>query len=298
MIKGINLTVNDSITNTKLHQLVESATVTKNVITDQVAIVTTEDADTLLIYDISEDVLKKASLDKIKITIVDSQVTTSKIANNAITNVKMADASVGTSEIIDGSVSKIKLASEQQIPTGVVWNYFGTTAPTGWILLDGRTIGNASSSATSRANADTADLFALLWNSLANSEAAVSTGRGASAAADYAANKTITLPDARGRILVGKDDMGGSAASRMTSGGSGLDGATLGKAGGAQTHTLTISELAVHSHLVDYVNNANTGGSAGNVGGASTSKGTQNSGLGSAHNNVQPSLIANQIIKL
>ena len=45
---------------------------------------------------------------------------------------------------------------------------------------------------------------------------------------------TFNLPDLRGRIEVGKDDMGGSAASRITSGVSGINGATLGAAGGSQ----------------------------------------------------------------
>lgn len=70
-----------------------------------------------------------------------------------------------------------------------------------WLLLDGKTIGDASSSATGRANADTETLFTLLWTNCANAECPVSGGRGASAAADFAAHKTLTLPDARGLAL-------------------------------------------------------------------------------------------------
>lgn len=72
------------------------------------------------------------------------------------------------------------------------------TAPAGWLLIDGKTIGNAASGATSRANADTAALFAELWafpaasTPIFDSAGAVST-RGASAAADFAANKRIAL---------------------------------------------------------------------------------------------------------
>jgi len=104
-------------------------------------------------------------------------------------------------------------------PTGTVSDYIGSTAPSGWLFLDGRTIGSASSGATNRANADTQALYELLWNSMANAEAPVSSGRGASAAADFAANKTITIPDARGRVIAGRDNMGGTAANRLTSGG-------------------------------------------------------------------------------
>ena len=46
---------------------------------------------------------------------------------------------------------------------------------------------------------------------------------------------TFNLPDLRGRGLFGKDDMGGSAANRITAGGSGITGTALGAAGGAET---------------------------------------------------------------
>lgn len=68
------------------------------------------------------------------------------------------------------------------------------SADPGWIMLDDGTIGSAASGASTRANADTSDLFAHLWTTYADFICPVSTGRGASAAADYAANKTIRLP--------------------------------------------------------------------------------------------------------
>lgn len=119
----------------------------------------------------------------------------------------------------------------------------------GAVRCNSRTIGDASSGATERANADTADLFAYLWNNYANGQAAVSTGRGASAAADFAAHKTIALPDHRGAIIVGFDDMGNSAASLLgsapvVSGSAILAGSILG----ANTHTLSTGEAPAHTH--------------------------------------------------
>lgn len=76
-----------------------------------------------------------------------------------------------------------------------------TTADNGWVLSNDGTIGNASSSATTRANADTASLFEFLWNTFSDAIAPVSSGRGASAAADFAANKTIQLLRIAGRAL-------------------------------------------------------------------------------------------------
>ena len=174
------------------------------------------------------------------------------------------------------------------------------------MLASGRTIGSAASSATERANDDCYALFVLLWNSLANSEAAVSGGRGANADSDWSANKTIALPDLRGRVTAGKDNMGGTTASRLTSAGSGITGTTLGVAGGTETHTLTAGQsgLPSHSHSLTatYISAAFANRSAGGGSDVSYAAGTSGSAGGtsasSAHQNTQPTYIVNKIIKL
>jgi hypothetical protein len=112
------------------------------------------------------------------------------------------------------------------VPVGAVMQWLSNTAPTGYLLLQGGTIGNAASGGTLRANADCSQLFEFLWTNLANAQAAVSSGRGASAAADFAANKTITVPDMRQRFPIG------TAASGT--------GATLGGTGGNIDHTHSV----------------------------------------------------------
>lgn len=102
---------------------------------------------------------------------------------------------------------------DDYVRTGDIIGLFQSGGKDSWVRLNGKTIGNASSGGTERANADTANLFAYLWNNVPDTYAPVSSGRGASAAADYAANKIITLPSARGRPLVGIDDMGAGAAN-------------------------------------------------------------------------------------
>jgi len=125
--------------------------------------------------------------------------------------------------------------------TGDLKNRYVNSTHTGWVRCNGRTVGSASSGAAERANADVQALFEFLWG--ADPNLTVSTGRGASANADWLANKTITLPDFRGRVLAALDDMGNSAAGRVTSGGSGITGTTLGAAGGAQAVTLNATMI-------------------------------------------------------
>lgn len=210
------------------------------------------------------------------------------------------------------------------LPTGLgPMPWTGTTAPTGWVRCNGRTIGNASSAATERANADTEDLFTHLWTNYANAELAVSSGRGVSAAADYAANKTIALPDMKGRTFFGLDDMGASAAGRL---GSAITSATTnGATGGAETTTLSITHMPAHDHgggshthvisqLIGggtWLNDGtvNTAGSVGYFPKAQNSTGTNSTntpsttvissqGSGTAFSNMPPAFLGTWIIKL
>ena len=50
--------------------------------------------------------------------------------------------------------------------------------------------------------------------------------------------------------MAGKDDMGGTAAGRLTAAGSGVAGTALGAAGGAETHRLTGGQMPRHSHHI------------------------------------------------
>lgn len=120
------------------------------------------------------------------------------------------------------------------LATGDVKVRYGTGILTGFVRLNGRTLGSSTSGATERANADTQVLFEYLWNTDAN--LAVSGGRGVSSIADWSANKTITLPDMRGRGLQALADMGNTAATLTTA--SCATPTTLGTACGTETKTI------------------------------------------------------------
>lgn len=125
------------------------------------------------------------------------------------------------------------------VPTGTVTHHLGSTAPTGWVIRDGKTIGSATSGATGRANADTLALFTKLWTEMDNTvdggafhiqdSSGTPTGRGASALADFNANKRMPLPDDRGR-----HDQG------LNTSGSGINpSGTLGVSQAGQTKSVT-----------------------------------------------------------
>lgn len=214
----------------------------------------------------------------------------------------------------------IRAALNRAAPIGMMVQYLGTSAPTGWVLGDGSTIGNSLSGATGRADDDTEDLFSFLWTNFANTEliiqtsAGAATTRGLSASADFAANKRIPTPDIRGRIPLGNDSMGGTSANRVTD----TEADTNGKTEGEESHVLTESELAAHNHGF-LIKNAVPGGftalgpancfartsqSGGSIAVSDTpdtlipDASIADAGGNAAHNNVQPYITVYYIIKL
>lgn len=151
------------------------------------------------------------------------------------------------------------------VPAGVLSPFAGSVAPAGYLLCDG--------SAVSRTTF--AGLYAVIG---------VTYGPGNG-------STTFNLPDARGRTLVGLS--------------SDTEFNTLGKKYGTKTHTLTITETAPHTHLQRALSGviASGGGSAlagmAYTGGTyvDSSAFTASSGGGDPHNNVQPSMTVNYIIK-
>lgn len=165
------------------------------------------------------------------------------------------------------------------IPVSTVLDFAGSTAPTGYLLCFGQAISRTT--------------FAALF-------AAVSTAYGVGDG-----STTFNIPDGRGRIGAGKDDMGGVVANRLTTAASGVNGVALGATGGEQAHALIIAELAAHTHPLTLQSAG--GNSLGTppayfsgdtaLSGISPTATTSSTGSGTAHNNVQPTIVFNKIIK-
>lgn len=156
----------------------------------------------------------------------------------------------------DGDV----IISGGDLTTGALVPSLDTGNVSGFVRANGRTIGNASSAATERAADNVQALFEKLWAKDVGAFEVIG-GRGASALADWAANKQIYLPDFRGRTLFGANSMGAGNSGRLSlaniqttgadqntagTGGAGPD--VIGSHGGAETVALTEAQLAAHDH--------------------------------------------------
>lgn len=109
----------------------------------------------------------------------------------------------GTSDIVDHSITKEKLAftpisSSDVSTTGDAKESLNSEPDEGWIIFtEGTSIGDANSGATNRANADTKNLFVLLWalsNTTVQTSEGVATSKGTSGTADFENQKRLVIP--------------------------------------------------------------------------------------------------------
>lgn len=150
------------------------------------------------------------------------------------------------------------------LPIGSIVAFASDTIPSGWLLCDGRAVSRTTYS----------ELFNVIGLSY------VEDGY------EWLDEERFPLPNPKGRTLVGKDSTD-------------TDFNTLGKTSGEKTHTLTVDEMPSHKHSMNF------GDSAGGDGSGfvySSTSGNNNvfmleTGGGQAHNNLQPSLTLNFIIK-
>jgi microcystin-dependent protein len=180
--------------------------------------------------------------------------------------------------LVDATVAKAKLASDVypvlQVPTGTVQMFAGSAAPTNYVLCDGANYDGASPTY--------AALFALIGTTYGNSGGA----------------GHFNVPDLKGRVVVGLD---GGASRTPTI-------AALGATDGAATVTLTAAQsgLPAHTHdmspnYVSYSGGTQALGGGGAQGDGGNATGGVHGGAqpaAQAHQNLQPSIGLNYIIRL
>lgn len=185
---------------------------------------------------------------------------------------KRTNAIFGSVKVYKSSVDSWTYLSTPEI--GDIKQSVHSSAHNGWLKCDGTAVSRTTY----------ADLFAIISTNFGS-------GNGTT---------TFNLPDARGRVL------------GTTGAGSGLTSRSLGASVGAETHTLTVGEMPVHSHGVtdpghthSYTNNTNdqntdnafaseTAADQADLTATTASSTTgitiNNAGGGGAHNNMQPTL--------
>jgi microcystin-dependent protein len=167
------------------------------------------------------------------------------------------------------------------VPTGSLMPFAGTTAPEYFLFCQGQAV-----SRTTYAN-----LFSIIGTTYGVGDNST----------------TFNLPNLQGRMPVGRD----SSQTEFD---------TLGETGGAKTHTLTTDEMPSHTHVQDaHSHNVTGNGNNMQLVDSNTADGSanrfriasgfpqltavavaatnQNTGGSQAHNNLQPYVVTNYIIK-
>ncbi len=163
--------------------------------------------------------------------------TTSTIGGEATLTLTRGQSAEITS---DGTDYYFELKGE---PVGSRKTWYSSTPPHGWLIENGNTIGSAASGAT-KAAAKYRALYAHLYGAIADGYAAVSTGRGASANADFDANKTLTMP-----TMANKSPYGiGTAAAGETAGATTVT--PTGTVGTSGATTLSTAQMPSHQHNI------------------------------------------------
>lgn len=218
--------------------------------------------------------------------------------------IKIVINGVDVATINASGISAAAFTGPGVVPIGSMLEYAGSTAPTNYLLCYGQAISRTT--------------YAALFTAIGT---AYGVGDGST---------TFNIPDRRGRVSAGKDNMGGVAASRLTSPVVDPNGETLGAVGGFQTIALTEAQLAAHVHAAGTIATVSAGdhthdlslttavggsGVAVSITAADVNKpvnqtaltagahthtisgSTASAGTGTAHNNVQPTLVNNVIIR-
>lgn len=189
--------------------------------------------------------------------------TGTKIIDLQVASQATAEAGVNNTQIM----TPLRVKQASPLLAGMIFPYAGITEPSGYLFCYGQSLSTTTY----------ASLFAAIAYTYGGS------------------GSTFNVPDLRGRVIAGQDDMGGSSANRLTNQSGGLNGDTLGATGGSETHQLTEAELPSFTQRNPSATVTPAFGDSAPSAVAANSNTTV--GSDTPHNNVQPTIILNYIIK-
>jgi len=236
-------------------------------------------------------------------TLTNKTLTSPKINENVVmsassTELNILDgATLSTTELnyVDNVTSPIQTQLNTNTPVGSMTMYINSTAPTGWLICDG--------------SEQLVATYPTLATLIGTNYGALTDGSGAVGTTHF------RLPDLRGRAPIGVGTGRNVANTANLTTANPFAAGTFSRVSDSQTQTLTEANLPAHNHTTTFTRRTTTaethdheGGSgdfsappddrAGAAEGSPTlPKDTDNTGSGTAHNNMQPSTIVNFIIK-
>lgn len=226
-----------------------------------------------------------------KLRVKTAGISSNELATDSVTEDKIKDQAVTSDKLASTAISAI-------MPTGTVIPFAGSTLPgnTGdWLFCDGSEYSETGTYS---------NLFSIIGSVYTKNDETPGHFR---------------VPDLRGRVVAGKDNMGGSDSQQnLTNKTEGIDGDTLGATGGKEDNTLTAAQSGVPAHVhkvysagdgrsgftaeesearLFHENAGHTGANTDTLGLDGQTGNNDTADASTAHNNVQPTIILNYIIK-
>jgi microcystin-dependent protein len=222
-----------------------------------------------------------------KATNTNTLTSTLNVNSLGVKTIQRGGSALGAGDIITGQIYEVEydgtnmqlISAVNSTPSGTVNMFAGASAPTGWLLCDG----------TSYLQATYPVLFAIIGTTYGSAD-----------------GTHFNVPDMRGRVPVGvgTGTGGGASGTGLPVGGSALTAVARAGWKGEETHVLTEGELAAHTHSGTYQGGGYGGGGAsgvlggnGNLNASPITQSVPSDGSNTPHNNVQPIMGVNFIIK-